>query len=257
MRGFAVFLLALLAELCYAYGPEVHAAVGRHDTNKYRFRAPRKGDRRSACPVLNALANHGYIPRSGRNVSGEQYASGLEKAINFERPIFQGLIDVGLTLSTTGNNNTFHLNDIDKHGAIEHDASLSRNDVFLGDQSSFNPTIWNATKAWFPDPLVTYGHLGRALGQRILAANASNPGFNLTEAQKGVAITASAFVLLLFGNGTEGNADRRQIRVLFEEERLPFKEGYRTPDRPVTAAQVGEAVAKLTEAVPTKLQGIP
>lgn len=99
--------------------------------------------------------------------------------------------------------------------AIEHDASLSRNDVFLGDQSSFNPTIWNATKAWFPDPLVTYCHLGRALGQRILAANASNPGFNLTEAQKGLAITASAFILLLFGNGTEGNADRTQIKVLF------------------------------------------
>ena len=32
------------------------------------WRAPGPGDIRSPCPGLNTLANHGYLPRDGRNV---------------------------------------------------------------------------------------------------------------------------------------------------------------------------------------------
>jgi hypothetical protein len=31
------------------------------------WRAPVPGDLRSPCPALNALANHGFLPRDGRN----------------------------------------------------------------------------------------------------------------------------------------------------------------------------------------------
>lgn len=31
------------------------------------WRAPAADDLRSPCPVLNALANHGFLPRDGRN----------------------------------------------------------------------------------------------------------------------------------------------------------------------------------------------
>ena len=41
--------------------------------------APSTADLRSPCPIVNALANHGYIPRDGRNVrSNEMYAAMAE-----------------------------------------------------------------------------------------------------------------------------------------------------------------------------------
>ena len=43
------------------------------------YGAPSTADLRSPCPVVNALANHGYIPRDGRNVrSDEMYAAMAE-----------------------------------------------------------------------------------------------------------------------------------------------------------------------------------
>lgn len=54
------------------------------------------GASRSPCPALNALANHGYFPRDGRNVHVEEVASGLREiglSIPFStllaNPIFQ------------------------------------------------------------------------------------------------------------------------------------------------------------------------
>ncbi|KAF8912343.1 Chloroperoxidase [Mucidula mucida] len=34
-------------------------------TGKHAYRPPKKGDLRGPCPGLNALANHGYMDRSG------------------------------------------------------------------------------------------------------------------------------------------------------------------------------------------------
>lgn len=70
---------------------------------------------RSSCPLLNTLANHGYFPRNGFNISTEQYIDGISKSTNFPRAMMEGLVALGLSTSTTGNKNTFHLDDIDKH----------------------------------------------------------------------------------------------------------------------------------------------
>lgn len=54
--------------------PERPAQLRRGD-----YGAPSTADLRSPCPIVNALANHGYIPRDGRNVrSGEMYAAMAE-----------------------------------------------------------------------------------------------------------------------------------------------------------------------------------
>lgn len=50
----------------------------------------------------------------------------------------------GFGLSTSSNADaSFDLDNLIKHGAIEHDASLSREDTALGDARTFNQTIWN------------------------------------------------------------------------------------------------------------------
>jgi hypothetical protein len=44
---------------------------GFADESKYKYEAPGPNDSRSPCPALNALANHGYLPHDGNNITPE------------------------------------------------------------------------------------------------------------------------------------------------------------------------------------------
>ena len=44
------------------------SAAAYADESKYTYQPPGPDDSRSPCPALNALANHGYLPRDGKNI---------------------------------------------------------------------------------------------------------------------------------------------------------------------------------------------
>lgn len=71
---------------------------------------------RSPCPMLNSLANHGFIPRNGRNVSIDQLVNALDEALNVSPLSTRPVAELGATTSTTGNPTTLHLKDLAKHG---------------------------------------------------------------------------------------------------------------------------------------------
>ncbi|CAG8524451.1 652_t:CDS:2 [Scutellospora calospora] len=48
----------------------------------YEWQAPQEGDERSPCPALNALANHGYLPRNGKDITPRQLFEALQKVFN-------------------------------------------------------------------------------------------------------------------------------------------------------------------------------
>ncbi|EEB95895.1 hypothetical protein MPER_05065, partial [Moniliophthora perniciosa FA553] len=41
----------------------------RIDWSQHQFQAPSETDLRSPCPGLNTLANHGFLPRNGSNIT--------------------------------------------------------------------------------------------------------------------------------------------------------------------------------------------
>ena len=41
------------------------------DLSEHRYEPPRPTDSRSPCPALNVLANHGYLPRDGKNIPAD------------------------------------------------------------------------------------------------------------------------------------------------------------------------------------------
>jgi hypothetical protein len=45
--------------------------------------APEDSDSRSACPMLNALANHGVLPRDGKNIPFRTLTSTVRQSFNF------------------------------------------------------------------------------------------------------------------------------------------------------------------------------
>ncbi|CZT22238.1 related to oxidase [Ramularia collo-cygni] len=52
----------------------------------HRFIAPASGDDRGPCPGLNAMANHGYLPRNGR-ASIQQLIDGTEKVFGMAKDL--------------------------------------------------------------------------------------------------------------------------------------------------------------------------
>lgn len=63
--------------------------------------------------MVNAVANHGYLPRDGLHISLEDLIVAFTDAINLD-PAATAL--VGQKALTTGNNGTFNLDDLNKHG---------------------------------------------------------------------------------------------------------------------------------------------
>lgn len=84
-------------------------------------------DTRSPCPALNTLANHGYLPRHGRNIGFSNLVRALREGYNLSLPLALFLTIGGFILLRRSPPATLY--EIGKHGRIEHDASLVHEDT--------------------------------------------------------------------------------------------------------------------------------
>lgn len=115
---------------------------------------------------------------------------------------------------------------------IEHDASLSRSDAAVGDNSKFNATVWNNVAQNFVNPTISLQQLSVARNLRIMTARVDNQrlDFNDKSAAANASLAETAFLGIIFANGgTNGGANTTQVDKLFREERLDFAGGYTRP----------------------------
>lgn len=136
------------------------------------------------------MANHGWLPHSGKNIDRAAIDYAVIGAFNFQPGTFDSAVQLvrDFGLSTTGNASTFNLVDLKKHDAIEFDGSLSRNDFYFGDDLHFDPVIWHtvATRlGLYEDPgnsetakYVTVDIAAKAWAARVTDAKRDNPTFN-------------------------------------------------------------------------------
>ncbi|KUJ14009.1 Cloroperoxidase, partial [Mollisia scopiformis] len=109
------------------------------DDNKY-IRGPIGN--RGPCPGLNSLANSGYIPRDGKNITQAHLANALETALHMTPTLSAVLVNsVKPLLRKDG---TFDLVDVRIHNVLEHDGSFTRHDIVQGDNFSLQPTYFEA-----------------------------------------------------------------------------------------------------------------
>ena len=79
---------------------------------------------RAPCPMLNTLANHGFLPHHGKDITREVTENALFDALNINKTLGSFLFDFALTTNPVANSTTFSLNDLGNHNVLEHDASL-------------------------------------------------------------------------------------------------------------------------------------
>ncbi|KAK4224483.1 Chloroperoxidase [Podospora fimiseda] len=213
------------------------AACSPSEPRGHEYIPPTPEDSRSPCPGLNSMANHGWLPRSGKNIDLATFQAATKNAFNFEPHILDGVFQdaINFNFTTTGNRSTINLEDLKAHDTIEMDGSLSRNDFYFGDDLHFDPVIWSTTANRLglydcgeteADKWVTVETAGIARALRVRDAKVANPQFNASSRQQMGSPGTTALYLASLWNDTEGAILKTWVRSYFEKERLPYLLGY-------------------------------
>lgn len=210
---------------------------------------PGKDDVRSPCPALNSMANHGILPRSGKDLTVNTLTDALEKVFNIGFDLRIILAVGGLFSSPNALlNGTMDLNDLDKHNYIEHDGSLSRAPVHEGgDDHTFRQDIFNQSLAILSnttDATVSIDMAFKAHMHRV-QSDAKTKDFSYGSKQDLIARGETALYLLAMVDPRTGGTPLAYVRVLFEQERLPYDEGWRIPTTQISLVTLLEMMSKL------------
>ncbi|KAF2805367.1 Cloroperoxidase [Mytilinidion resinicola] len=208
------------------------------------------GDVRSPCPMINALANHHVLPHDGKQITKEMAIAALVNAIKLDSKIAAVFAGYAVTANPDASAGSFDLDMVDKHGMIEHDVSLSRSDYALGDNHTFDKGVWEGVMSTYEGKEQTdFATVSKARYRRVLASKKAHE-----EAQKAFEYGIKEFVLSygesalflgILGDPKDGKIPVEYLRVLFEQERLPFNEGWRPNEKVVTQTDMNHLIFKL------------
>ncbi|RDB17072.1 putative sterigmatocystin biosynthesis peroxidase stcC [Hypsizygus marmoreus] len=185
--------------------------------------APQDGDSRSACPALNAMANHGILPRDGRNIKFTELSRTVRETYNIAET-FSFVVSnfsAGM-LGKAFEGGACDLADLNLHNGIEHDASLTRQDAFnqrdqgKPDAELVEELLNSATGSGRGGkPKLTIENLSWYMANRRTDAKASNPQYSLSFPHRLFGFVNTSFLLTVF-DGDVGN-----LHDFLLEERLP------------------------------------
>ncbi|KAK1216607.1 hypothetical protein PQX77_020727 [Marasmius sp. AFHP31] len=183
----------------------------------------KEGDSRCSCPALNALANHGVLPRDGKNISFKEMSRVINESYNFA-PTFCFFVPnyAANFLNRSYSKDTFNLAELDLHNAIEHDASLTREDIrFNPDQSKPHPPFVKELLSYASGKdaegrtLLTEDDLARYSAKRRADSIANNPDYTLAKIHEFFSSSNNSTMLRIFG----GRVD--DLKIMLMEERIP------------------------------------
>ncbi|ETN16893.1 hypothetical protein PPTG_05987 [Phytophthora nicotianae INRA-310] len=169
--------------------------------------------RRSPCPALNALANHGYLPRNGQDITKSELKAVIMDVLNSANDT--------ATVQVNPVPEIFSLDYLSRHVLPEHDASLVRTDVYFG----HDPMEINTTLA--EDFLARGGASGKinttavahARADRVTMCEAINPECTFGANEKQTAFLQAALLLTVLGQGDYISVDH--ARSFLVDEKIP------------------------------------
>ncbi|KAK4118850.1 Cloroperoxidase [Parathielavia appendiculata] len=244
MKSF-IFLLGYLA--CFARCVPTHDPGARdyEGTEIPNWHPPRPNDFRGPCPMMNTLANHGILPRDGRNITREVIVKGMKQALNFDSALATIMFDQAVIANPEPNATYFTLDHLNRHNVLEHDASLSRTDAFFGSNRVFNQTIFDQTRRYWPEPVITAAHMANAKVARQIDSKAFNPTYRFTDAVERFSLGEMAAPFVAFGDLEKATVNRTLVEYFFQNERLPTELGWRVRDEVVQV----EAILRISDLI--------
>ena len=234
-------------------GPSTHLEPGT-------FSPPKPTDLRSPCPAVNALANHGYLPRDGRNITGNAFKAGMDVyglgdllgsllsySVMYERrpdgsaspPSWTTLLTNplqsllgGFGMRAPGETDpktgapVLQLDQLAQHGIVEHDVSLSRRDIAQGDNTTPQPDlIADILSASSDGKVITVSDFAKLRQKRYARQKEDNPKLEFGSKQLLPASAEIALLLKVFGKGDVVPVE--YMKAWFQDQRLPIDEGWK------------------------------
>ncbi|KAJ7189036.1 Cloroperoxidase [Mycena filopes] len=200
--------------------------------------APTSTDVRSPCPGLNTLANHGFLPRTGMNISVSQILQAAIDGFNVGPDAIIQAAKFGLLSGDAPE--TMNLDALSLHNLVEHDASLSRNDFALGDNLHFNETVFSTLANSNPGvDFYNATSAGQVQHARLADSLARNPNVTNTAKEFLLRSRESSLYLSIMGNSMTGVAPKQFVQIFFREERLPIAEGWTRSETPINSSTLG------------------
>ncbi|KAG7375959.1 hypothetical protein PHYPSEUDO_014778 [Phytophthora pseudosyringae] len=190
---------------------------------------------RSPCPALNALANHGYLPRNGQGI-----AKGVLKAAIMN--VFNMANDTATT-QVSQVPDVFSLDFLSKHNAPEHDASLVHTDAYFGhDPMEVNITLAHDVFARADgNGKIDTAAIAHARKDRAALCETSNPECTFGASEKKKAFLQAALLLKALGEGDAISV--KHAKSFLVEEKIPT--GFVKAAEPVSVAALGAKSAEL------------
>ncbi|KAF1831889.1 Cloroperoxidase [Decorospora gaudefroyi] len=184
--------------------------------NPHEWMAPGPNDFRGPCPMLNTLANHGFLPRDGRNITKDNAIAGFNDGLNFKASLGALLWDQAIIANPEPNATFFTLDHLNVHNLLEHDASLTRADAALGNNHIFNKTVYEASRQWWTEEIVTPEMLANSKIFRQLESRAKNPEYRFTATTEAFSLGEVAAPVVAFGDFETGSVNRTLMEYFFE-----------------------------------------
>lgn len=189
-------------------------------TDWSKWEAPKTGDVRSPCPLINALSNHHVLPHDGKGITKEMAVNALISAINLDKGICNVFAAGALTTNPNAGAHSFDLDHLAKHGTIEHDVSLSRNDIALGSNTTFDKTIWDGVLKSYGDATTTDFHsASKARYDRFLATKkaheAAGKPYQYGIKEFILSYGETALLLGILGDPKDGKIPIQYLKTLF------------------------------------------
>jgi hypothetical protein len=172
---------------------------------------------------------------------------GLAAGMNVGSDFSVAIGGVGLFSSPNPLGGSFDLNDLDQHNfPIEHDASLSRQDAFFGNDHDFYDPFFEDVMSFFPSGMTGIPGAAKAIDNRTRDSEATNPEFVYGAREFVLRYGETGLYLQTMGGSDLDGVTRVDwVRSLFEEERLPYSLGWRPRSEPITLNSLGAMLVNL------------
>jgi len=204
---------------------------------------------RGPCPGLNTLANHGFLPRDGKNISLPVLLAACQEGLN----VGADFCTVAGTLALTSKGGlakgglAFDLDDIDQHNyPIEHDVSFSRQDAYFGDWVGFNPSVYKTVQDTAEAGTYNIGTMAEVRRTRLQDSLKRNPELYYGVLPAVFAFQEVSITLSVMGDPVTGIAPTKFVDFWIQNEKFPYELGW-TP--PLVQTNLATLAIKITEIV--------
>ncbi|KAJ4252486.1 hypothetical protein NW762_011087 [Fusarium torreyae] len=160
-------------------------------------------------------------------------------------------------ISTTNRpSETFNLLDLARHDRIEVDGSLTRNDIYFGDDVHFDAAVFGPVARDLglnrhdrKSTFVTIETAAKATKNRLELAKSVNPEFNASAHQHETEYGTTALYLLTVWDENQKASPKRWVQALLGEDRIAYKEGYSKGKSVKTGKQLGDITTSMRKAI--------